>query len=39
MLYTLHDEAGPNAPAVLLSSGLGGHAAFWQPQLPALQPL
>jgi len=38
MLYTLHDEAGPDAPTVLLSSGLGGHAAFWQPQLPALQP-
>jgi aminoacrylate hydrolase len=36
MRYDLHADAGPDAPAVLLSSGLGGHAAFWQPQLAAL---
>jgi aminoacrylate hydrolase len=38
LLYTVHAEAGAQAPPVLLSSGLGGHAAFWQPQLGVLKP-
>jgi aminoacrylate hydrolase len=31
------DVHGPDdAPSVLLSSGLGGTAGFWQPQMSAL---
>ena len=36
MRYDLIETAGPDAPCVVLSSGLGGAAAFWRPQLPAL---
>jgi aminoacrylate hydrolase len=32
----IHGDADPSAPAVVLSSGLGGSANFWQPQIPAL---
>ncbi|BAN98561.1 pyrimidine utilization protein D [Plautia stali symbiont] len=30
--------SAPDAPTLVLSSGLGGVAAFWQPQLAALTP-
>lgn len=37
MALLVHDVAGPaDGPTVLLSSGLGGAAAFWRPQLDAL---
>lgn len=32
----VHGEARPGAPSLLLSSGLGGSAGFWKPQIPAL---
>ena len=35
MHYELHGRMEPDAPTLVLSSGLGG-AAFWTPQLPAL---
>ncbi|MBE7375042.1 pyrimidine utilization protein D [Pseudomonas lopnurensis] len=36
MHYELHGRMEPDAPTLVLSSGLGGAAAFWTPQLPAL---
>lgn len=37
MALLVHDVAGPaSGPTVLLSSGLGGSATFWRPQLDAL---
>ena len=34
MYYEIHGQS--DAPAVVLSSGLGGSAHYWAPQLPAL---
>ncbi|MBN8897348.1 MAG: alpha/beta hydrolase, partial [Rhodospirillales bacterium] len=35
--YELLPGPYPDAPVVVLSAGLGGLAAYWSPQLPALQ--
>ena len=35
LYYEVH-EGPPGAPAVILSAGLGGSAAFWAPQMAAL---
>lgn len=34
--HEVHGQGRPGAPSVLLSSGLGGSAGFWRPQIPAL---
>lgn len=34
--HEVHGQGRPDAPSVLLSSGLGGSAGFWRPQIPAL---
>tara|TARA_R110001606_G_C15400259_1_gene652785 strand:- start:3527 stop:4303 length:777 start_codon:yes stop_codon:yes gene_type:complete len=36
MYYEIHGLAAADAPVLVLSSGLGGSANFWQSQLPAL---
>ena len=37
MSLFIHSAAQAHAPYVVLSSGLGGHASFWNPQIKALQ--
>ena len=36
LYHEVHGQATPGAPSLLLSSGLGGSANFWKPQIPAL---
>ncbi len=37
MHYEIHGRTDPDAPTVVLSSGLGGAAHYWTPQFPALE--
>jgi aminoacrylate hydrolase len=36
LYHEVHGQAKPGAPSLLLSSGLGGSAGFWKPQIAAL---
>ncbi|MBF7695357.1 pyrimidine utilization protein D [Acinetobacter rathckeae] len=36
MTYTIYPSQNTHAKTVVLSSGLGGHAQFWKPQIEAL---
>ncbi|ESK36600.1 pyrimidine utilization protein D [Acinetobacter nectaris CIP 110549] len=36
MKYKLYPCKNPNAETIILSSGLGGHAQFWNPQIDSL---
>lgn len=36
MHYDIHGQTSPDAPTILLSSGLGGSGGYWAPQIPAL---
>lgn len=36
MKYKLYPCKNPNAETIILSSGLGGHAQFWAPQIDSL---
>ncbi|MBP2548191.1 aminoacrylate hydrolase [Neorhizobium galegae] len=36
MHYDIHGLTAPDAPTILLSSGLGGSGAYWAPQIAAL---
>ncbi|WP_423752641.1 hypothetical protein [Agrobacterium tumefaciens] len=36
MHFEVHGRAEPEAPTILLSSGLGGSGAYWAPQIEAL---
>ncbi|WP_102958026.1 pyrimidine utilization protein D [Mangrovicella endophytica] len=38
MHYEVHGRSDAAAPTLLLSSGLGGSASYWAPQIEALQP-
>lgn len=37
MSLSIHPAVRADAPYVVLSSGLGGHASFWNPQIETLQ--
>ena len=36
MYHEIHGRSDPGAPTIVLSSGLGGAAHYWAPQIPAL---
>jgi aminoacrylate hydrolase len=38
MHFDIHGRTEPDAPTIILSSGLGGSGSYWTPQIPALAP-